>query len=243
MCITKTKKKYRCFQILVLVLVNTGNLVAQDLLVKPLSKTSLNPLQTEIFLYAAGGTSNNRNLWTANNQINTKNKGLYGTYFDVGLSAEVYRSKKEWFKIGGSMGYKYEVYGFDNRLSANTGLYSHWMSLDLDAIWGNLCGVGIRSDVFLGSKIKNHDHFTHEGLYSDCFNKMAFCYYFSINIRLTKVKIEGRLGSYIKPQLNPDKISYFNMNKTNVNGLYFELRAYYRLFTTGDIQKFPLILE
>ena len=93
------------------------------------------------------------------------------------------------------------------------------------------------------TKIKNNDHFSYEGLYSDCFNHISFCYYVGFNVRFTRLKLEARIGSYLVPQFSPEKISYHNMTKTHVDGSYFEIRVYYRIFTTGKVHSSPYMFD
>lgn len=218
------------------------NMMAQENNVCPLTQTVPNPLQAEIFLYVSWGTSKNGNLWTATNNVNNKDIDVYGTYFDAGLEAELFKQKLNTIRLGASLGYKYEVYAYNKSLFNNSGVYSHWLSADLDF---NFCylNVGVKSDIFLTSKIKNNDHFSYEGLYNDCFNRMSLCYYVGLNIRSTCLKFEARMGLYLEPQFSPEKISYHNMNKTHVDGLYLEIRAFYRIFTTGKVHSAPYMFD
>ncbi len=215
-------------------------LSAQESVVTPLSQSTLNPLQADIFVYAAGGTSKNGNLWTATNYINDKD--VYGTFVDLGLKAELYKQKLNGIRLGTSFGYKYQVYAYDKSLSGNSGVYSHWLTADLDFCLSYF-NAGFKSDIFLSSKIKNNDHFSYEGLYSDCFNHISFCYYVGLNVRFTRLKLEARIGSYLVPQFSPEKISYHNMTKTHVDGSYFEIRVYYRIFTTGKVHSSPYMFD
>ncbi len=215
-------------------------LSAQESVVTPLSQSTLNPIQADIFVYAAGGTSKNGNLWTATNYINDKD--VYGTFVDLGLKAELYKQKLNGIRLGTSFGYKYQVYAYDKSLSGNSGVYSHWLTADLDFCLSYF-NAGFKSDIFLSSKIKNNDHFSYEGLYSDCFNHISFCYYVGLNVRFTRLKLEARIGSYLVPQFSPEKISYHNMTKTHVDGSYFEIRVYYRIFTTGKVHSSPYMFD
>ena len=228
----------RLFLIIPFIIMDIGNLMAQEKEVQTLCKSSLNPIQSDIFVYLSGGRSKHGNLWTANNNINNEDYQMNGTFFDVGIGTEIYKMKQDKLRLGGFVGYKYEVYGYDKNFFNNSGIYSHWLSTDLNLAYSYL-GAGIKSDIFLDSKIKNNDHFTYEGLYSKCFNQITFCYYCSFNLRFTNFKFEARIGSYLKPQFNPDKISYHNLNKTHVDGLFWELKLYYRIFTTGKVYKSP----
>lgn len=228
----------RLFLIIPFIIMGIGNLMAQEMEVQPLCKSSLNPIQSDIFVCLSGGRSKHGNLWTANNNVNNEDYQMNGTFFDVGIGAEIYKTKQDKLRLGGLVGYKYEVYGYDKNLFNNSGIYSHWLTADLNLAYSNF-GAGIKSDIFLDSKIRNNDHFTYEGLYSKCFNQTTFCYYCSFNLRFTNFKFEARIGSYLKPQFNPDKISYHNLNKTHVDGLYWELKLYYRIFTSGKVYKSP----
>lgn len=232
----------RFLLIIPFIIMSIGNLNAQEKEVQPLCKSSLNPLQSDVFLYFAGGKSKHGNLWTANNNINNKDYEMNGTFFNVGIGTEIYKTKQDKIRLGGFVGYKYEVYGYNKKLFNDSGIYSHWLSTDLNVTYSYL-GAGVKSDIFLDSKIKNNDHFTYEGLYSNCFNSTTFCYYCSFNLRFTNFKFEARFGSYLKPQFNPDKISYHNLNKTHVNGLYWEFKLYYRIFSTGKVYNAPSLLD
>ena len=221
---------------------NSFNMMAQENNVRPISQTVLNPLQADLFLYASWGTSKNGNLWTATNNVRNKDMDVYGTYLDAGFEVELFKQKLNAIRLGASLGYKYEVYAYNKSLSNNSGVYSHWLTADLDFNISYF-NVGVKSDIFLSSNIKNNDHFSYEGLYSDCFNRMSLCYYVGANIRFTRLKLEARIGSFLKPQFSPEKISYHNMNKTYVNGLYFEIRAFYRIFTTGKVHSAPYLFD
>lgn len=226
--------RLQCVRLLyaVSLLMFTLRLPAQENVVTTLLPMKLDPLQVEVFTYVGGGSTQNGSLWTANNFVFGGDKDVYGTYLDVGLGGELYKSRFNYIRIRATIGYKREKYAYNKSISDNSGVYSDWFSTDVNAI-ASFLGVGLKSNIFMGSKIKNKDNFTYEGLYSDCFNKMALCGYISWNLRLTRLKMEARVGFFFKPQFSPERISYHNMEKTYVNGFYFEVRAYYRIFTTG----------
>lgn len=232
--------RQQCIRLLyvVFLLIFTLRMSAQDNVVKTLLPMKLNPLQMEVFAYVGGSTQNgylsHSFLRTANNNVSGDYRDLYGTYLDVGLGGELYKSQFDNIRIRTTIGYKREKYAYNKNLSDNSGVYSNWFSADVSAIAGYL-GVGLKSNIFMGSKIKNKDNFTYEGLYSDCFNKMALCGYICTSFRFTRFRMEARVGNFLKPQFSPKKISYYNMTKTSVDGFYFEVRAYYRIFTTGRI--------
>lgn len=219
-------------------LIFTLRLPAQDNVVNTLLPMRLNPLQMEVFAYVGGSTQNgylsHSYLHTANNNVSGGYRELYGTYLDVGLGGELYKSQFDNIRIRTAIGYKREKYAYNKSLSDNSGVYSDWLSTEVSAI-AAFVGVGFKSNIFMGSKIKNKDNFTYEGLYSECFNKMTLCGYICTSFRFTRLKMEARVGTFFKPQFSPKKISYYNMTKTSVDGFCFEVRAYYRIFTTGRI--------
>lgn len=229
--------RQQCMRLLyaVSLLIFTLRLPAQENVVKTLLPMNLNPLQMEVFTYVGGSTQNG---YLSSSYLHTANSGgyrdLYGTYLDVGIGGELYKSQFDLIRIRATIGYKREKYAYNKSLSDNSGVYSDWLSTEVSAIAAYV-GVGFKSNIFMGSKIKNKDNFTYEGLYSDCFNKMALCGYICTSFRFTRFRMEARVGNFLKPQFSPKKISYYNMTKTSVDGFYFEVRAYYRIFTTGRI--------
>lgn len=225
----------RCRRLLYVIslLIFTLRLPAQENIVTTLLPMKLNPLQMELFAYAGGGSMRNTSLWTANNYVNGRD--VYGTYLDMGLGGELYKSQFDYIRIRTTIGYKREKYAYNKSLSDNSGVYSNWLSADVSVIVLNYLGVGLKSNIFMGSKIRNKDNFTYEGLYSECFNEAALCLYGSYSLSLPRFKVEARVGGFIEPQFSPEKISYHNMTKTIVEGTYIEIRAFYRIFTTGRI--------
>lgn len=237
--ITIDRCRYVCMRLAytISLLVFALNVSAQEDAVKMLSPVKLNPLQMELFAYAGGGSTHNGNLWTANNYVNDRD--LYGTYLDMGLGGEFYQSQFEDIRIRTTIGYKREKYAYSKTLADNSGIYTNWLSTDVGFIITPLFGAGLMSNIFMGSKIRNNDNFTYEGLYGECFNKTALCWYVNFSLRFTRFKVDARVGSFFKPQFSPEKISYYNMTKTHVDGTYFEVRAFYRIFTTGRIYDAP----
>ena len=242
----KTKRHHILFTILVLaILMGTGiKAHAQDIIdgtatVQTLKQTTLRPVLFDLWLYGAASYKSHPNLWTANNNSSTS-KHLYETFTDIGVETEVY--KNPLLRLNASAGYKYERYAFDSGLSSSEGVYSHWLSTSLGMNYWLFC-TGILSDIYLGSHIKNKDSFSYEGLYGDCFNRTSLGVYFGANMTFTRLKVEARIGSYLKPQLNPDKIAHYNLHKSHVNGLYWEIKLAYRLFTSGKHYNDALTIE
>ncbi len=222
--------KGRALLLLCFLLSLVGRLHAQEV-VRPMTETQIKPILTNVFVYAAGSRVEHGNMWTANNTVFDK-KYLYGKYMDLGAGVELYRAGG-FLQYNGSLGYKYQFYDYNKGLFGAAGVDSHWLSADVK-VESMYFGAGIKSDVYLGSKIKNRDNFSFNGIYPDSFNPMSLCWYAALHFRFTRLKFEARLGSYIVPPLSPQKISYYNITKTHIEALYFEMRLSCRIFTSGE---------
>lgn len=202
-------------------------------MIRVLQTTQRHPTIYNIYLYGAGSYKAHSNLWIATSPESSP-KRVYDTFADLGIEAEAH--KGAWFWLGTSLGYKYECYAYEEGFSPNDGVLSHWLTTSVSTnfnIMGLNYGLGAVSDLFLGSRVKSPDHFSFEGLNSECFNRTSLGLYFCANIRISEIKVEGRIGYYFFPQLNPNKIAYYNQHNTHVDGLYWELKASYRIFTSG----------
>ena len=203
---------------------------AQDSIVNPLSKSEKKTIHTDVSLYVAG-SRNRHGIWTASN---TKYR-TYGKNFGIGAEFDFCRDNGA-LKFCGLLGYSVETFSFDKRLLANTGIDSHFISADIKAeyVW---LGAGLKSDIFLFSRAKDQQDLSYLGYNSSCFNRMSLCAYLSYIIPFSRLKLEGRIGGYFVPHINPNKISYVNLTKSYFDGLYFEFRLSYRIFTTGNVQR------
>ena len=206
--------------------------------VQRLKKSTLRPMLFDVWLYGAASYKRQNNLGTANNVGNTRH--LYDTFADIGVEGEIYKNPQ--LRLNTSLGYKYERYANDSGLSSNEGVYSHWLSASVGLNYW-LFTSGLLTDIYLGSHIKNKDHFSYEGLYGGCFNHASLGYYFGGNLVFTRVKVEARIGGYLKPQLNPNKIAHYNLQKSKVSGFYWEVKLSYRLFTSGKYYNDALTIE
>ena len=217
----------------------TQEIDSESVIVKPIKDTKLRPLLVDVWLYGAGSYKSHTNLWTANNN-SSGSRSLYDTFADIGIEAEIHKDRL--LRFGGALGYKYERYAYDSGFSSSEGVYSHWLSTSVNASYW-FFNVGLLSDIYLGSSVKNSDYFSYEGLYGDCFNRASFGFYVGSFIMFTRMKIEGRIGSYIKTQLNPDEIARHNLYNSRVSGFFWELKASYRLFTSGKHFNNSLMIE
>lgn len=206
--------------------------------VQPLAATTLRPVLCDVYLFGSGSYSSHKNLWTANNGFSAKR--TYATFINAGVETEVYRNTN--WRLVGVLGYKYQRYAYDAGLASSEGVFSHWLTADVNLNWTYFC-AGMLTDVYLDSYTKNPDHLSYEGLNSRCFNKASLAWYVGASLRFTRMKAEARIGSYIKTQLNPYKIAYYNLHKSEVDRLFWEVRLSYRLFTSGKHYHSGGILE
>ncbi len=197
------------------------------------------PYFFDVFTYAATGTVEHSNLWTLTQNIYTESGDIYGRFFDIGMTGELYFTEGELLstifswkpRIKASVGYKYERYAHDNGFFGNTGIHTHWLTSDLNLSVSYLC-TGIKSDIFLASHSKDKFLGEYAGLNKECFNPVSLCYYFGFCVRFSFISFELRMGSYITPQIDPNAIAYYNLGKSHVDRDYWEARASFRLFTT-----------
>lgn len=221
--------------ILCLMLITSSVVVsAQDSIVNPLSKSEKKTIHTDVLLYVAGSRNRHGNMWTASNTIYMDNN-IYGKYLDIGAEFDFCRDNGT-LKFCGLLGYRVETFSFDKRFFANTGIDSHFISADIKAEY-LFFGAGLKSDIFLLSRAKDQGDLSYLGYNSNCFNRLSLCAYFSFIIPFSRLKLEVRVGSYVVPHLNPNKISYVNLTKSHVDGLYFEFRLSYKIFTTGNVHR------
>ena len=212
----------------ILLLISNMSLNAQELEVKPLVQSHVSPLLTNVYLYAAGSRMQHGTLRTANHTLYDK-RDVYSKCIEVGATAEMY---KRWLHYLGSLGYINELYSYGKGFMEGSGVRSHWISSDVGVFVGYL-GAGVKSDIFMGSRVTNENKFSYKGINPSCFNRVSLCWYSSLAIAYTRLRAEARIGSYIVPHLNPQKIAYYNLTKTYVEGSYFEVRLSYRIFTSG----------
>lgn len=223
----------------VLAFLATLQLHAQSPEVAELKTTQIKPMITNIFVYGAGGREEHGNLWTAANSSGI-NKYTYGKYSDIGAGVEIYRDSG-WLQVSGSLGYKYQNYGYDKKFISDSGIDSHWLSTEIKAEVSYL-GTGLKSDIFLHSNTRSTNNFDHNGIYPDCFNHMTLCWFFAMQVQFTRLKVEARWGTYIVPHINPSKIAYYNLSTTHIDGWYFEVKLSFRIFTTGSPFNAPIAM-
>lgn len=208
-------------------------------IVNEIDHSQNNPCFFDVYTYAATGTVEHPNLWTSTQNTYTQLGKIYGKFFDVGITGELYFTEREslftpfsWKpRIRASVGYKYERYAHDNGFFGNSGIHTHWLASDLNLSVLFFC-AGIKSDIFLASHSKDKFLGEYAGLNKECFNPMSLCWYFGLCTRLSFLSLELRIGSYVTPQIDPNAIAYYNLGKTHVDGNYWEARASFLLFTT-----------
>jgi len=225
----------RRIAIIVILLCAAGRLSAQEVLVGPIKPTTPPLLQASVYLYAGGGFMTDRSLQVAGS--NSMRQGaLSCAYSDAGAMVALYTSNVELLHINTYVGYKYQTHNFSRQTAANAGIDAHWLSLDIGPEFGSSfagAGIGVKADVLLHSKVRNSSSFVYEGIYEDCFNKVALSGYYALHYEFFRFRLEYRMGMYFIPHLDPQRVAYYNHTPTATGGLYFEFRAYYRLFTTG----------
>lgn len=240
---TKTKIRPSSSVVIVLLfLLFSSSLIAQEKMdvVKPIGKTDLVQTQHDLFAYASGSVRDMAlTFLAATNNLYNKTTHPYSTTFGFGVNDFISRKGVVGLNVG--LGYTHERIAPNAGFFGNNGVYAHWLNIDanVSALWFSL---GMTSDVFLGSRLVNIDNFSFEGINDNCFKSISFATYLSIQLRFTNLKVEAKLGSYLVPHLNPDKLAYYNFLSTHVDSFYYSIHIHYRLFTTGDRKKSPFAI-
>jgi hypothetical protein len=156
---------------------------------------------------------------------------LYGSFINLGIGCELYRSQNDQWRLGANLGYKYEKFAYGRELFGDFGIQSHWFSTDISLSWSFLC-LGVTSDMLINSHVKYNDTFTYQGFNENCFNNVTFSWYGGFNTKFSFAKLEIRAGMYIIPQLNPNSIAYYySIDHVEVPTFYWEARVSFPIFS------------
>ena len=183
---------------------------AQDIVVNPITISNKRSILNDISIYVAGGRENHNSMNLASNNVYI-NRDVFANYIDIGVDVVFYKENSI-LRFSSSLGYRLQPYSFDRSLFANTGINSHFIATDIrtEILY---FGAGLKSDIFLGSKVKKQDDLSLMGLHSKCFNPMSLCAYYAFFIPFAKFKIEARIGTYIVPHISPKKLAYYNFRR------------------------------
>lgn len=234
-------ENFRPFVFSLLLMLTFGQMAVhgQEVLVKidPIKETPVRVWKSDLYVYGMGGSQESANLWTATSGIE---KGgdkykYYNTCADFGVTTNFYNNKI--LRYSASLGYMYSRYAINHGLHLN-GLCSNWMSMDLN-VGASFGGgiyyyVGLKGNVFISGSRSATNDFKYPGLNIDCFNKFSCNWYIGADSYYKIFKFNLRFGSYIKPQLNANKIYYYNMCNTYVGGGFFEVGVSIRIFSTSS---------
>lgn len=219
------------FVISLLLVVSTVDLMSQE--IQPMEISYKYKSLTDIWLYAAGNRMEyNYSVRTANNGYWNADE-MYTDLMEIGINADLYTLKLRNLILRGGVGYKDQRYYYLRHQNTNYGVDTHWLTLDLSIIFSYL-QAGLKSEILMNSKIKNNDNFTYEGLYKECFSPITCAWYIGGVLKFAKFEISMRMGGYINSQINPNKMSYYNMVNSYIDSLFFEYRFSFRIFTSGN---------
>lgn len=213
---------------------------AHELYIDSICSTQLFTNQTLICVYAEGGYYSNGILFTAtNNRFNRKNiddNSLESTLWGGGIATEIYNTKCKWLRIAWAIGYKYQKYYYTGDTLANAGIHNHLLTATLKTKFMFYEGMYVLSGLFMDGLLKtaisNDDNYTYVGFNKDCFNKLSLGCYVGGAFAFPDFELEILLGIYIIPQLNPNKIAYYNQIPTTVNACFLDVRVSIPIYTT-----------
>lgn len=239
------------FRILFLMFVFTFlsfiKLNAQDrdvVIIEPLKYSSAIKWKTDVFVYGLGGSTKNGSLYTATNgNLSTMTDyDIYNTFMDFGISTSFYRNRL--LRYNASVGYMYSRYAI-NRGIRDGGFNSNWITLDLSISvqlgYGLFINGGLKGNLFLSGSNTPSGEFQYLGLNNDCYNKFSNNWYVGAAYNIKFIKLEFKFGSYMAPLLNANKIAYYNLGKTHVEGLFFEFGLGVKIFSTAS--KYTSIID
>lgn len=198
--------------------------------VNPIKSSVNNPLFADVWLYATGSRQGYSNMWTANNSSFHPSQTLYGTYFDVSLMLELQKKKTVLhFPVRFGVGYKYERFAYKNDKALNSGLFAHWLSTTFE--YFNFVVLGLRADFLLDGNLNSVDHYSYVGLYPSCLNKVALQWYIGLSLPIRFVNLHARMGSYILPPFDPNRVAYVNQGRAYVRSFFWEAGIGFRIFS------------
>lgn len=186
-----------------------------------------------MYVYAGLSSMKQQSLWTATND-SYADKDMYSSYVNAGLCNEF---GCKMLRTSLSVGYIYERMAQNRWYADNNGVFTKWLTFDWNVSY-SFGMVGLATDVFLSGRSKSDDNFKYVGYNEECFNSMSWYWYCGAMFKFFVFRVEARLGTYIVPHLNIDKLSYYNAGKSYLYKEYFEVKIAYRLFTTGKVYNY-----
>lgn len=206
------------------------HLMGQDAqVVKPLKESNTKSHIVECYASISGNSVKQSSLWTAG--VNVLGKDYYSTQIFAGVGGNYIFGSGMVLNL--DLGYNYERIAFDRSIIPASGVLSHRMNINVSLMY--LClGAGVKTGFFLGSNTKSTSFETFNGLFDECFNKASVAWFICAEYRFSILVLKGKVGSYIVPNLNVDKIAYYNMHKTRVDCTFFEVGLAFRIFSTKN---------
>lgn len=198
-----------------------------------ISVTARHPWRSELFIYGYWETGNNR-------IGDSYEKKFFLSTIHLGLSAEF--RKWDLMGISADVGYEKDKYAANKNLDFRSGAVSDWLTANC----GISCRIydlfilsaGFKSKTFLNNKSYYSTGYDYLSIKPDCFNKMSVGWFVGFGANIHYVMLNFRLGTYIVPMLNPDKLAYYYLptssHQISVSNFYMEVGVKIRIFTNSD---------
>ena len=215
-----------------------------------MSSSKGKPFFCEVWINGAGCR---KNVAMADSRYTSEISGeLYDAMLNIGVNVDLdiytLKSKRQAFVSDGfskmfqsrffmlcarfGLSYKYDKLAYKYDKFKPYGVQLHSLSMDMSL--GFLSArLGMNADFLLKTVLKNNRGLDYVDFRADCFNKMTLRGYIGIFGALPFVEMELRIGTYLIPLINPDIYAYYNMDGISFDGLYFEVRLAFRLFSSG----------
>ena len=156
----------------------------------------------------------------------------FGNFIAVGAEASIMFLK--WFEVGLELGYKFESFSPERYSFKANSFNTHWITNDLHILmWEHLL-VGLKADYLLNTSYSNNLNYSVAGLNADCFNRLAVATYLGASLDFSILRMSIACGVTPVSKLNADKVAYYNMTETKVGLFFWEVKLYFRIFTTGS---------
>ena len=217
------------------------SIIAQNdrIMVQPLEKSSTSPYNFDIYAYCRMSWQGSKISTGTNYQFNPKQRKMNQQTFNVGVEFDLYRNIRHHFLAG--IGYSYTHLAFINSPFTSTGVHIHWLNIDAKYLFLHY-EAGVESGWFLGGSEKSHKSSDVTGITPNCYNRLYLKPYLGVSYSFQKVKLEARLGCFVIPKLDANRVAYNNLLNTEINLLCFEVGVAYRIFTTrkSSISNYPI---
>lgn len=207
-----------------------------NVIIEPLRYSTINKWSTDVFIFGMGGSLDLGNFFTAINGgllSGVTDYDFFNTVVDFGITSSFYRNNLLRYNV--SIDYMFSRHAI-NRGLGKSGSLSHWLCLDLGVGtqlgYGLFINGGLKGNVFLHGTQNPSGTFHYEGINNNCYNKFTSNWYIGASYLFKFIKLEIKFGTYMVPLINPNKLAYYNLTTSHIDGIFLEFGAAVMIFST-----------